>query len=106
MLESIRMAPLRAIGSASDRSGTVFPYSAVSMPRYFFDINDGTDLQDEVGREIRDPLALRREALRVMTTLMAAEAEDSQDCTLVLTVRNGSGDSVMTIRLVCQIDDA
>ncbi|MEE7457534.1 MULTISPECIES: DUF6894 family protein [Methylobacteriaceae] len=75
------------------------------MPRYFFDINDGTDLKDEVGREIREPLALRREALRVMTALMAAEAEDSQDCTLVLTVRNGNGDSVMTIRLVCQIDD-
>lgn len=76
------------------------------MPRYFFDISDGTDLRDEVGREISEPLALRREALRVMTALMAAEAEDSQDCTLVLTVRNGNGDGVMTIRLVCQIDDA
>ncbi|MBD8905368.1 DUF6894 family protein [Methylorubrum zatmanii] len=75
------------------------------MPRYFFDINDGADLKDEVGREIREPLALRREALRVMTALMAAEAEDSQDCTLVLTVRDESGDGVMTIRLVCQIDD-
>ena len=75
------------------------------MPGYFFDINDGVDLKDEVGREIREPIALRREALRVMTALMAAEAEDSQDCTLVLTVRNESGDGVMTIRLVCQIDD-
>ena len=48
------------------------------MPRYFFDINDGTDLKDEVGREIREPLALRREALRVMTALMAAEARGKQ----------------------------
>ncbi|GJE70138.1 DUF6894 family protein [Methylorubrum podarium] len=86
-------------------TGRFFPNSFSRMPRYFFDINDGTDLKDEVGREIQDPLALRREALRVMTTLMAAEAEDSQDCTLVLTVRNGDGDGVMTIRLVCQIDD-
>lgn len=75
------------------------------MPRYFFDIHDGAELRDEVGREIREPIALRREALRVMTTLMAAEAEDSQDCTLVLTVRNETGEGVMTIRLVCQIDD-
>ncbi len=75
------------------------------MARYFFDIHDGADLRDEVGREIGDPLALRREALRVMTALMAAEAEDSQDCTLVLTVRHESGDGIMTIRLVCQIDD-
>ncbi len=75
------------------------------MPRYFFDIHDGVDLRDEVGREIGDPLALRREALRVMTSLMAAEAEDSQDSTLVLAVRNETGDVVMTIRLVCQIDD-
>ncbi|SFL45814.1 DUF6894 family protein [Methylorubrum salsuginis] len=75
------------------------------MARYFFDIHDGADLRDEVGREIGDPLALRREALRVMTALMAAEAEDSQDSTLVLTVRNETGDGVMTIRLVCQIDD-
>ncbi len=75
------------------------------MARYFFDIHDGADLRDEVGREIGDPLALRREALRVMTALMAAEAEDSQDCTLVLTVRHESGDAIMTIRLVCQIDD-
>ncbi|GAB6843585.1 hypothetical protein HNR00_001110 [Methylorubrum rhodinum] len=75
------------------------------MPRYFFDIHDGVALSDEVGREIGDPLALRREALRVMTSLMAAEAEDSQDCTLVLAVRNETGDDVMTIRLVCQIDD-
>ncbi|WP_342148058.1 DUF6894 family protein [Methylorubrum sp. SB2] len=75
------------------------------MPRYFFDIHDGVDLRDEVGREIGNPLALRREALRVMTSLMAAEAEDSQDSTLVLTVRNETGDGIMTIRLVCQIDD-
>lgn len=75
------------------------------MPRYFFDIHDGVDLRDEVGREIGDPLVLRREALRVMTSLMAAEAEDSQDSTLVLTVRNETGDGIMTIRLVCQIDD-
>ncbi len=75
------------------------------MPRYFFDIHDGADLRDEIGREISDPLVLRREALRVMTSLMAAEAEDSQDCTLVLTVRNETDDVVMTIRLVCQMDD-
>ncbi|GJE75706.1 MULTISPECIES: DUF6894 family protein [Methylorubrum] len=75
------------------------------MPRFFFDIHDGADLRDEVGREISEPLALRREALRVMTTLMAAEAEDSQDCALTLSVRNENGDCVMTIRLVCQIDD-
>ncbi|WP_232628868.1 DUF6894 family protein [Methylobacterium sp. Leaf118] len=75
------------------------------MPRYFFDINDGTHLRDEVGREIQEPLALRREALRVMTALMAAEAEDSQDCTLVLSVRNEASETVMTIRLVCQVDD-
>ena len=85
--------------------GPFIKKSFLSMPRYFFDIHDGVELRDDVGREIAEPLALRQEALRVMTTLMAAEAEDSQDCTLVLSVRNGAGERVMTIRLVCQIDD-
>lgn len=75
------------------------------MARYFFDLNDGSDIPDEIGREIADLAALRREALRVMTSLTAAEAEDAKDTTLVMTVRDEAGGTPLRVRLVCQVEE-
>ncbi|GJE53983.1 MULTISPECIES: DUF6894 family protein [Methylobacterium] len=75
------------------------------MARYFFDLNDGSDIPDEIGREIADLAALRREALRVMTSLTAAEAEDAKDTTLVMTVRDEAGRTPLKVRLVCQVEE-
>ncbi|GEP10910.1 DUF6894 family protein [Methylobacterium gnaphalii] len=74
------------------------------MGRYFFDIDDGSVIADEVGREIGDGTMLRREALRVVTALMAAEAEDARETTLVLSARNEAGKISLKVRMACQVE--
>ena len=74
------------------------------MARYFFDIYDGVECRDEIGRELENGIFVRAEALKVATQLMTAEAEDSKETTLVLTVRDEVGSTPLTLRLVCQIE--
>ena len=76
------------------------------MPRYFFDIHDGAEIRDEIGREIEHPALVRREALRVATALAAEEGEDESACSLVLTVRDEAGGDVLSVRLVCRVQEA
>ncbi|MBB3903855.1 DUF6894 family protein [Methylobacterium brachythecii] len=75
------------------------------MSRYFFDIDDGSVIHDEIGREIRDDRTLRREALGVVTALMAAEAEDAKETTLVLSARDEAGKLSLKVRMVCQVEE-
>lgn len=75
------------------------------MPRYFFDVNDGTEHRDEVGRELEGGAILRAEAIQVVTALMKAEAEEAKETTLVLTVRDEAGAIPLRLRLVCQVQD-
>ncbi|MCE4224705.1 hypothetical protein HCU64_13150 [Methylobacterium sp. C25] len=74
------------------------------MPRYFFDVHDGVDVRDDAGRELEGPEAARQEAVR----LAAEYAKDVENLSagglLVVTVRDGSGTTVTTVRLICQID--
>ena len=76
------------------------------MPRYFFDMHDGAEIRDAIGREIDHPRLVRREALCVATALAAEEGEDGSACSLVLTVRDEEGGDVLSVRLVCQIREA
>lgn len=75
------------------------------MPRYFFDMHDGAEIRDEIGREIDHPALVRREALRVATALAAEEGEDGNQCSLELTVRDEGGARVLSVRLVCQVEE-
>lgn len=75
------------------------------MARYFFDIQDGFDHRDEIGQEIESPQALRREALRVMTGLVADEDADSVGFAIIVSVRDATGANVLTLRTVCQFDE-
>lgn len=75
------------------------------MPRFYFDMHDGVDIRDEVGRDLADKAAVREEALDVAIKLLAAESADSKETTLVLTVRDEAGASPLTIRLVSQIEE-
>ncbi|MCE4225206.1 hypothetical protein HCU64_15725 [Methylobacterium sp. C25] len=75
------------------------------MSRYFFDIDDGSTIPDEIGREIRDYRMLRREALGVVAALMAAEAEDAKETTLILSARDETGHVSLKVRMVCQVED-
>lgn len=75
------------------------------MPRYFFDVNDGVELRDRVGRDVEGGAILRAEALQVATALMKAEAEDAKETTLVLSVRDETGAIILRVRLACQLDE-
>lgn len=75
------------------------------MPRYFFDVKDGVDLRDEVGREIEGGAILRAEALQVVAGLMKAEAADARETTLVLTVRDETDAVPLKVRVVCQVEE-
>lgn len=75
------------------------------MPRYFFDLNDGTQLRDEIGRELKNRNSLRAEAIRVVTALVAAEAGDAKDTTLVLSVRDEAGFIPLKVRIACQVEE-
>jgi hypothetical protein len=75
------------------------------MPRYFFDVNDGAEHRDEIGRELEAGAILRAEALQVATALMKAEADDAKETTLVLSVRDVNADTRLRIRLVCQVEE-
>lgn len=75
------------------------------MPRYYYDIDDGSEIRDQIGREIDDPQTLRRDALKVVTALSASEGEDSDGCSIVLRVRDQRGAIVLVLRMVCQVDE-
>ncbi|GEO99039.1 DUF6894 family protein [Methylobacterium haplocladii] len=75
------------------------------MPRFYFDVHDGVDICDEVGRELPDRAAVREEALGVAIKLLAAEAAEAKEMTLILTVRDQSGATPLKIRLVSQIEE-
>jgi hypothetical protein len=75
------------------------------VSRYFFDIDDGSVHSDEIGREVRDANALRREALGVVAALMVAEAEDARETTLVLSARDENGKVSLKVRMVCQVEE-
>lgn len=75
------------------------------MPRYFFDVNDGTEHRDEIGRELKGGADMKSEALRVIAALLAAEAEDAKETTLVLSVRDASSAKHLEVRMACQIED-
>lgn len=76
------------------------------MPRYFFDIDDGVEMRDEIGRELESGAILRAEALQVAAALVIAEAQDAKETTLVLTVRDEAGATPLKVRLVSQVEES
>lgn len=74
------------------------------MSRYYFDIDDGNEIRDVVGRAMDGGDVLREEALTVIADLMKAEAKDAKETALRLTVRDDGGNQCLIIRLVCQIE--
>lgn len=71
---------------------------STTMPRYFFDVHDGTSLPDPEGTELPDRRAMRSEAIR-----MAGQILDDLDGKFrgevwVMNVRDDGGRVVMTLR--------
>ena len=71
------------------------------MPRYFFDIHDGTFLLDDIGIDCANLDAVRREAKRVLPEI-AREIlpEDGDHHTMTVRVRDEQFETVYTATLM------
>jgi hypothetical protein len=71
------------------------------MARYFFDVIDGRTISDEVGVDLPDLAALRREAMRLLPDIARDEIyKDDRDVqTLAIMVRDEAGQPVYTANL-------
>lgn len=74
------------------------------MRRYYFDIDDGTFIRDEVGRAMEGDDILKAEALQVAAELMKAEAKEAKETAIQLSVRDETGEQKLVIRVVCQVE--
>ncbi|MER2198520.1 DUF6894 family protein [Methylobacterium brachiatum] len=71
------------------------------MARYFFDVIDGRTISDEVGLDLADLAALRREAMRLLPEIARDEMHnDDRDVqTLAIMVRDEAGQPIYTANL-------
>ena len=70
------------------------------MPRYHFDVQNGTGLVlDEEGRELANLGIARREAIKGIRSLISAEVQKGTlDLTGQLTLRDANGRTVILLR--------
>ncbi len=69
-----------------------------TMPRYFFDVHDGTSLPDPEGTELPDRHAMRSEAIRMAGQILDDLDGRFQGGEWTMKVRDDSGRVVMTLR--------
>ena len=71
------------------------------MARYFFDVIDGCTISDEVGVDLPDQAAVRREAMRLLPEIARDEIyRDARDVQcLAVMVRDNAGHPVYTATL-------
>ena len=74
------------------------------MPDYFFDISGSTRIDDHIGRDVRDPLDLRAQALMAAAGAAARESRMGRETEVVVTVRDATGAVCLTVRLLSQVD--
>lgn len=70
------------------------------MPRYFFDIDDGSGLtEDETGLEFTTEKALRDEAIRAIAEMAKDELPDGPEHRFRVKVRSGRGEYIFQASL-------
>jgi len=68
------------------------------MPRYFFDLHDGTVFRDEQGVELPDLAAAREEATRALADTVQDELpRDGDDRQIKVIVRGEDGGTLMEV---------
>lgn len=77
----------------------------MTLPRYYFDIEDETVVPDTEGRVLPDRAAARIEALARGADFAADPEKLGGAGVVVVTVRDAPDRVVMRLRLVCQIED-
>jgi hypothetical protein len=74
------------------------------MPRYFFDVRDQQSVvYDEIGIELADIDAARREAWRALAEMMQEEISRAGKAVVAIDIRTGSGQFV--VEVVAASDD-
>jgi hypothetical protein len=77
------------------------------MPRYFFDVHDGKILIDEVGLELPNADAARKEVWNTLPAMAAQrEADGDMACQLRMDVRDESGKHLFHAALALVIEPA
>lgn len=78
------------------------------MTRYFFNVHDGVDIEDDVGSEFDSLDAVRLEALRTAGELLKfggrADLWSGHEWRLV--VKDEAGNRVLTLKFAAELDDA
>jgi hypothetical protein len=74
------------------------------MPHYFFDVSGSSEIDDRVGRNVRNSLDLRAQALSEAATVAARESRRGRETTVTVTVRDLTGDVCLKVRLLSQVD--
>lgn len=77
------------------------------MPHYFFDVHDGIDVVDEVGQDLPDIDAAKREAIRIAGDFASDPRMLGEDGgALVIVIRDAPDVPVLTVRLAFSIKAA
>lgn len=70
------------------------------MPRYFFDVHNGSTTRDDEGTECADLAAMRQEVLRLLPDIARDEVpEDGDRRTFTVLVSDEDGKAVFTATL-------
>jgi hypothetical protein len=77
------------------------------MPRYFFDVHDGMFLPDEVGIELEDADAARKQVWESLPMMAAQRKSDgNMACQLRMDVRDAAGNHLFHAALALVIEPA
>jgi len=75
------------------------------MPHYYFDIHDGVEVIDKIGQELPDDGVAKGEAYRIAANVAGTtKALADNGCALTVVVRSSPDTTIMTIRLVFNVD--
>lgn len=71
------------------------------MPRYFFNVEDGTNIPDETGIELPDLAAVRREAVRFSGALLVETKVDFWNGgRWIMRVQDEAGRDVLSLQFI------
>jgi len=77
------------------------------MALYFFDVDDGIFMRDEIGTELADDKCALVEARQAMAELgKDLVSRDGLGTSLSMVVRNAEGKALFELRLTFAVDDA
>ena len=74
------------------------------MPRYFFDVDDGVHVRDDIGQDCPSPEAAQAQAIQIACAYaVRPETTKADGGACLVNVRDGAGSRVLTARLVFSV---